>query len=339
MIQYPILPNQATIGITAPSSGVPEPLHHLLHEVQTSMKQKGYSTTFGDTAWTQTKSKSASAIKRAKEFEEMILDESIDAIIPPWGGELLIEVLEHIDFSKIPPKWILGYSDTSALLLSITLKTGIATAHGTNIVDIRGKYSDPTTSKWDDVLKTKQGETIKQCSSDLYQKEWDFNNPTDHIFHLTERTNWKVINGDSFHVEGRLLGGCIDVIHHLIGTPCGDVAYFKQNYLKENEPIIWYLENCDLATPDLRRALTQMRYAGWFDHCSGILFGRSAANTPVDGYVAEDVYEEISAECGVPVAYDIDCGHVPPQITFINGAYAIVNVKKGAGTITQTFRS
>ncbi|MDQ0352277.1 muramoyltetrapeptide carboxypeptidase LdcA involved in peptidoglycan recycling [Alkalibacillus filiformis] len=339
MIQYPNLPNQATIGVSAPSSGVPEPLHHLLYEVQTSMQQKGYQTILGDTAWTQTKSKSATAKKRAKELEEMLLNDSIDAIIPPWGGELLIEVLEHIDFSNIPPKWILGYSDTSALLLSITLKTGIATAHGTNIVDIRGKYSDPTTSKWEDVLKTKQNETIKQYSSEQYQKEWDFNNPTYHIFHLTERTNWKVINGDSLHVEGRLLGGCIDVIHHLVGTPYGDVDHFKQQYLKENEPIIWYLENCDLATPDLKRALTQMRYAGWFDHCSGILFGRSNANTPVDGYLAEDVYKEISSECGVPVAYDIDCGHMPPQITFVNGAIATVHVKEGKGTINQTFKS
>jgi muramoyltetrapeptide carboxypeptidase len=52
------------------------------------------------------------------------------------------------------------------------------------------------------------------------------------------------------------------------------------------------------------------------------LFGRSAANPPVDNYNVEDVYNDLSNELEIPIIYDIDCGYVPPQITFINGAYA-----------------
>lgn len=36
-------------------------------------------------------------------------------------------------------------------------------------------------------------------------------------------------------------------------------------------------------------------------------------------------------ELQVPIIYDIDCGHVPPQITFINGAYAEVELCSGKG--------
>lgn len=78
----------------------------------------------------------------------------INIIIPPWGGELLIEILDKIDFEQIKNKWVVGYSDISALLLAITLKTGIATAHGTNLVDLRGEYSDDTTAMWQAVLST-----------------------------------------------------------------------------------------------------------------------------------------------------------------------------------------
>ncbi|MNN82906.1 LD-carboxypeptidase [compost metagenome] len=78
-----------------------------------------------------------------------------------------------------------------------------------------------------------------------------------------------------------------------------------------------------------------MKLAGWFENCSGIMFGRSGSNHPMENYTAEDVYKEMSEELGLPVIYDIDCGHVPPQLTLINGAYAEVQTVNGTGTITQ----
>lgn len=71
---------------------------------------------------------------------------------------------------------------------------------------------------------------------------------------------------------------------------------------------------------------------------SALMFGRSPANRPVEGYIAEDIYRELAEELQISVVYDIDCGHVPPQITFINGAYAEAEVENGQGTITQYFR-
>lgn len=337
MIKYPILEKGATIGITAPSSGVPTELHGLLHAAINSMEMKGFNIICGETAWTQKKAKSAPAKKRAEEFNKMMLDENIQLIIPPWGGELLIETLEYIDFKKVKNKWILGYSDTSLLLLATTLKTGLATAHGTNLIDLRGEYSDDTTAKWQAVLSTQSGDSILQHSSEKYQKEWQFDKPSPFIFHLTEPTNWKTVAKNNVKLEGRLLGGCIDIIIHLVGTPYGDVPYFKKNYIN-NEPIIWYFENCEFSTTDLRRSLVQMKLAGWFEGCSGIMFGRSSANSPVENYTVEDVYKELSEELQIPIVYDIDCGHVPPQITFINGAYAEVILDNGKGNVLQTFK-
>ena len=121
----------------------------------------------------------------------MMENDDIHIIIPPWGGELLIETLEFIDFENIQTKWILGYSDISLLLWAITLKTGIATAHGTNFIDLRGEYSDNTTAMWESVLSLKKGESILQLSSEQYQKEWQFDQPTPYVFNFTEKTEWK----------------------------------------------------------------------------------------------------------------------------------------------------
>jgi muramoyltetrapeptide carboxypeptidase len=337
MITYPILEKKAIIGVTAPSSGVRPELHGLVKLASSRLEKQGFGVICGETVWTQNKAKAAPALKRAQEFNRMMQDEGIDFIFPPWGGELLIEVLDQIDFDNIKNKWVMGYSDTSALLLAITLKTGIATAHGANLIDVRGEYSDETTAMWKSVLTTRPDSSITQYSSPNYQLKWQHHNPTPCIFHLTETTNWKTVSGGRVKAEGRLLGGCIDIIRHLIGTPYGDVNNFRKKHIN-NEPIIWFLENCEMNTTDLRRSLVQMRLAGWFDNCTGIMFGRSPANEPIDDYTVEDVYQDLFDELRIPIIYDIDCGHMPPQITFVNGAYGVVKVGEGKGSIVQHFR-
>lgn len=338
MITYPVLEKKATIGVTAPSSGVEAELHELVKGSCSRLEEKGYRVICGDTVWTQDKAKSASANKRAQEFNSMMQNDEMELIIPPWGGELLIEILEEIDFDNMEAKWVLGYSDTSVLLLAITLKTGIATAHGTNLIDLRGEYFDDTTAMWESVLSTKIGSTITQYSSEKYQKKWQHDNPSPCVFHLTVETNWKTLSGKKVKAEGRILGGCIDIIRHLIGTPFGDVQNFRKKHINE-EPVMWYFENCDLNTTDLRRSLVQMKFAGWFENCSCIMFGRSPANAPVENYTIEDVYQDLTNELQIPIIYDIDCGHVPPQITFVNGAYGVVDVEEGKGTVVQHFKA
>ncbi|WP_145949918.1 S66 peptidase family protein [Paenibacillus sp. Y412MC10] len=337
MIQYPRMEKGAVVGVTAPSSGIEPGLHDMFRTAVSRMEERGYRVRVGETVWTQHKAKSAPAKVRAEELNEMLGDPRIGAIIPPWGGELLIEMLDRVDFDRIPRKWILGYSDLSVLLLAITLKTGIATAHGLNFVDLRGAYSDDTSAMWETVLTAEPGDRIAQQASANYQKEWRHDDPSPCVFHLTEPTVWKTVSGGPESLQGRLLGGCVDVIRHLIGTPYGDVATFRERHIP-GEPLLWYLENCELNTADLRRSLVQMKYAGWFEGCSGLLFGRSAANRPMEGYTVEDVYQELSEELGVPVIYDIDCGHVPPQMTLVNGAYAEVKADGGGGTLVQYFK-
>lgn len=59
-----------------------------------------------------------------------------------------------------------------------------------------------------------------------------FCKPTPYVFNFTEKTKWKSISNNSVKIQGRLLGGCIDTIRHLIGTRFGEVQNFKENYIK-----------------------------------------------------------------------------------------------------------
>lgn len=49
MIKYPFLEKDSTIGVTAPSSGVPTELHAVLKTAITRMETMGYKVVVGDT--------------------------------------------------------------------------------------------------------------------------------------------------------------------------------------------------------------------------------------------------------------------------------------------------
>ncbi|MBE1554928.1 S66 family peptidase [Sporosarcina limicola] len=339
MIRYPNpLRTGQTIGVTAPSSGVGKDLHSLLQLSKQQFEKRGFKVEIGDTAWSQIKAASATKEVRAAELTAMLNNSTIGAIIPPWGGEILMEILPLIHWDEIEPKWILGYSDLSTLLFSLTLKTGIATAHGTNFIDLRSDEWDSVTGKFLEVLSASTGSVIEQQSSKKFQSEWQHFAPLDpYVFKLDSETRWEIIGGGEFKIEGRFLGGCLDTIGKLVGTPYGDVAAFQKNHLND-EPILWYLENCEMSATDFHRTVLHFAYAGWFDNAAGIIFGRSPAGQSVDGFTVVDSMERLQELTGLPIAYNADIGHVPPQITFVNGAYGSVSILDGEAVISTEFK-
>ena len=47
---------------------------------------------------------------------------------------------------------------------------------------------------WEEVLSTKGEMDISQYSSSMYQKEWQYDNSIEHVFHLTEPTAWHTVD-------------------------------------------------------------------------------------------------------------------------------------------------
>ena len=94
---------------------------------------------------------------------------------------------------------------------------------------------------------------------------------------------------------------------------------------------IWFLECCDLNTMQIRRAMWQMREAGWFEHAAGFLIGRPLNGGPffnTDQYAA---VTDILGCLGVPILMDLDIGHLSPMMPIISGACA--EVSAGANEI------
>lgn len=324
------------IGICAPSMGVTGIYLKRLDKAKEYFNNLGYECI--ETKSVRNVYKLASERKeiRAKEFMELYLNDEVSLIIPPWGGEFLMEILPYLDFeaiNKVRPKWILGFSDISTLLFSFTLNTGIATVHGPNLIDFGADEVDESVKRVLDILS--DNKDFSQDSFSLYQKEYhDINKNPYRPFNLTEKVEWKCLdNKDNHEFEGRIIGGCLDTISNLIGTEYAKVNDFINAYDKDGT--IWYFESCDMDISAIYRTLWQMKMSGYFKNCNGILYGRSEG---LGEYVDVDLADSLKntlGDLGIPIIYDVDIGHLPPQLTLINGAYTSIRYKEGKANVVQ----
>ncbi len=339
MINYPTpLKKGDTIGITAPSSGVTGVIVKKLENAKSQLNNLGYNFIETDSVKNQSKLTSAPSSIRAKEFTSLYLNEDVRAIIPPWGGEFLMDMLPYLNYEKLreaEPKWILGFSDISTLLFTLTLKLNIATAHGPNLLDFGNTPIHESVLETLNILNKEKGENFVQHSLDRYQKEWlEVTKNNIPPYNLTEKVEWKNLgNKKEVECSGRLMGGNLDVICKLIGTPYDLVENFIN--MHNSDGFIWYFESCEMDSSDIYRTLWQMKMNGWFEECKGILYGRAEGYSDVEDFTLVDSLEYSLSDLDVPVIYNVDLGHMPPQLVFINGAYATVNVKEGEGEIKQ----
>lgn len=305
----------------------------------------GYGVVEGSCLRRDRKNVSGTPQERARDFHALWAREDVRAIIPPWGGELLIEILPHIDFAALAasePKWVLGYSDVSTLLFPLTLRTRIASAHGLNLMDlIRGQVFG-VTEAYLRHLATPAGGHFEQVSFPSYQIGFTpFEEQVDAKFNPVERVRWEVqgaLGADGASFQGRLIGGCLDTITCLVGTPYGDLpAFTRQN---SSDGVILYLENCEMTPSQVARHLRQMRLAGWFEGLSGVVFGRSTGpdTKNADGFSYRDAVASVTSDLGIPVVLDADIGHRPPQMLLINGAWADFKVEDGQARVRQELR-
>lgn len=336
----PLVPGD-TIAITAPSTGVPLKLHPRLDLVIKILEKRGYKVIKGDCLRSDYKNQSACKQMRARELSAFLNDPTIKAVMPPWGGDLAIEIVEFIDFdvlTGIPPKWFVGFSDLSTLHLPLTTLSGWATLHGPNLMDLGAKSPDVTTEAIWRVLESKRGTHVEQQSSVAFeQNKNDWVATSDAGFNLAQPTMWKRLDGnsDAISFQGRLIGGCLDTLCRLAGTRFGPLPQFcAQN---KNDGVILYFENVEMNPCELTRALYSLRFHGWFDHIAGILIGRSAGpeaiNVNQHNYL--DALRTSLKHLQVPIIYDVDIGHIPPQLSLVNGAMAVVTFAGNGGTLLQ----
>jgi muramoyltetrapeptide carboxypeptidase len=326
------------IGVTATSDGFrSEPDLARLESGINHFSERGYQVVITENVKKSHKGRSAAAEVRAKELAQLFRDPEISAVIAASGGDYLIEILPWIDFDMIKdnPKWVQGFSDTTGLTFTITTNLDIATIYTNNFSTFGMKHWHPSLMN---NLRILEGQYIEQHSFDYYQDGYYPRITGLEEFHLEKEVRW--INHypkgwntqEKLLINGRALGGCLDVLLNLVGTRFDKTKEFVDKY--KSDSILWFLESYNLSGEALTRGLWQLREAGWFEHACGFIFGRPA----MYGSDTDDTYEEVVlsslGDMNLPIILEADIGHKPPQLTMINGAIAHIQSFDGKGSIT-----
>ncbi|MEU2348775.1 S66 peptidase family protein [Modestobacter sp. NPDC049651] len=332
----PLVPGDR-LGVTAPSSGLPDRLRPRLEFAVRRLRDAGFDVVLGDCLGEGDGVVSAPAADRAAELSALLTDPAVRAVVAPWGGELAVELLPHLDVAALTaadPTWLVGFSDLSTLLLPLTLRTGTATVHAEMLLDTPYRVPAPLRS-WLDVVTAPPGGPVEQGATTRHLRghgpSW-VRRPRATRRRYRARGSWRTLRPGPVHASGRLLGGCLDTVSTLAGTPWGDVPAFAA--AEAPEGLIVYLDVAEHAAYDAARDLWRLRLAGWFDAATAVLVGRTAA--PGSPHLdQDDAVARVLGDLGVPVVLDVDLGHVPPQLALVNGARAELVVDGGERRLTQ----
>lgn len=332
MIRFPApLRPGDRIGVTSPSMGVSGAGAERIGFCVGWLRERGYNVVVGD-CMDGSGHVSAPREQRAAELTSMLTDPTVRAVVPPWGGVTAVDLLDLLDYDAIAaaePTWVVGYSDSSTWVTPLLLRAGLAGIHGDNLADT--PYETPEgLSHWLD-LAAATG-PVTQRDSGVVATWVRFED--DHRatrWHQTGTGAWEVLNGGAVDVTGRLVGGCIETMVAIAGTPYGDVAAFG----RDHGPLLVYLEAAEEEAFTICRHLHGLRLAGWFDHAAAVLVGRTSAPASEGGFTQRDAVADALAALGVPVVLDLEIGHVPPHLPLVNGATARVVVDGGTREITQ----
>lgn len=336
MIYPRFLKKGDTIGVSAFSCGiVDEPGINCFKNAEKKLKKHGFKTVFGGTVFNDIGGKSQTGEIRGKEFNEMVLN-SYPYIVSAAGGDYLNEMLKFVDFDnfKLHPAWVQGYSDNTSILYALTTRSDVATVYGQNF----GAFGkEPYEKCQKQILKLLKGETDTVTSFSYYEDAFHDSVTGIEPFYKDKKVKWK--NGKNerkVEMKGRLLGGCTEVIFSLIGTPYEKTLDFCERY--KDDGIIFFFETFSSDDSNLHLHFWQLKEAGWFKYCKGIIFGRPLFYSSYLKKSYIDIVKETLEDLNVPMIFDADIGHKNPTIPMINGAYAEIVSEKGKGRIKYIFK-
>jgi muramoyltetrapeptide carboxypeptidase len=276
-----------TIAIVAPAS--PFDRKTFSQGLQT-LESMGFQIRVPDEIFEKNGYLAGSDEHRAGLVMRLFEDQSVAALVCAKGGFGSLRILPLLDFDVIRknPKVFLGHSDITALLASITARSGLVTFHGP-LVTTLANAPETTCST---LLKAISSSTIVEIK------------PARGIALKAGRTT------------GRVIGGNLTTLCHLLATP------FEPRF--ENHILL--LEDRGEALYRIDRMLFQMKLAGCFKGIAGLALGSFEACGSLDGVFK--IFEEHFKDVPGPILAGFDAGHGQQNITVPFGLDATLDADK-----------
>lgn len=295
-MNYPkALKKGMTIGIVAPSGARNNDV--IVPRMKSFWENKGYKMVLGTSCTSKHGYLAGSDDVRASDINCFFRDSSIDAIFCARGGYGAARLLPKLDYQMIRshPKIFLGYSDITALHSALNRYSDFVTFHGPN----------------GDIAADDENTLISFQS--LMQA-------------LTSESGYELVNPPGYPrvtlqggcARGQLTGGNLTLIAHSLGTPWAPDFRGK----------ILFLEDIGEYTYRIDEMLLNLKYAGAFDECAGILLGEFTncqIEYPDYGMTLEAIFDEIGFPKDKPILRGIRSGHCNPKLTLPMGVLCHMN--------------
>jgi muramoyltetrapeptide carboxypeptidase len=301
----PALKKGATIGIVSPGRWMPA---EELATTASRLRAMGYDVYLHPQNAYQHHQYAGNMEQRADAIEDLFADPEIDAILCAKGGTgslWLLDILNY-DIIRKNPKIFCGFSDVTALLNTITAKTGLVTFHGPMLHNLRPKKPDPLTwNHWEGVL-----------SGDM----------TPLVLTRADNHINTFVTGTA---KGRLVGGNLCLLSHLLGTST-DV---------DTDGCILFIEDECEALYAIDRFILHLKRAGKLDKITGLIVGEFTdipQSTIPYGFTIEDMVQEALDGRDIPVVTNVPCGHGTSLITLPMGAEVELGVDPDVMTLRLT---
>jgi muramoyltetrapeptide carboxypeptidase len=231
--------------------------------------------------------------ERAQDLQEAINNPDVKAIWCARGGYGTARILDLIDFSPLlnHPKWIIGYSDVTALHLQLQ-HLGLVSLHAQMPLDI----------------ETKSNETLSSLKQTLFKKP----------YHFEYKSTFSSQSGEC---TGELIGGNLSVLFSVLGTQ--PISDFYQKIL--------VLEDLDEYLYHIDRMMLNLYRTGVLSQISGFIIGGMSSmndNSIPFGSDAYQIIDEYTKKLNIPVAFDFPIGHTFDNLALCLGAKANLKISE-----------
>ena len=247
---------------------------------------------------------------RVDDIHKMFSDPNISAIICARGGWGCLRLLDMLDYDliKTNPKAFIGYSDISTLQLAFWSQIQMPSLSGPMVAVEMSRTMESFTENllWAQINNT-ESSYVLQYDSDV-TKTWN--------------------DGKA---EGTLLGGCLSMVAHLLGTP----------YSPDYSGCILFLEDVGEEPYRIDRYLAQLKQAGIFDKINGLILGNFIEpdiNIQKNSFTIKEVLGQYFNNANYPVLYNFPYGHGDIKFTMPVGTNATIDTKKNTIVVSNIFR-
>lgn len=235
---------------------------------------------------------------RATDLQTQIDNPRIKMIWCAKGGYGTVRILDRVNFNVLQkkPKWIVGFSDVTALHQQLQT-LGLTSVHGPVAISMK---SAP------DEVKQNLARTLKG---------------NDPVYSFAPHPYNQVGKA-----QGKLIGGNLSVLYSLLGSPAE----------VDPKGCILFIEDLDEYLYHIDRMVINLKRNGYFEKLNGVIIGGFTKMRDNDIPWGKDAYQTLQSilrEYNIPVIYDFPAGHIRGNQPLLLGKRVQIEVSATAAQL------